>query len=209
MVTIAQSQMLLRASSELPDGLKFATEEFCEDWDFVRSAGALRLERMLVKRGWSFASPSDGSLGNGVGDACQQAIGNALRLALRNLGGHFNAAEVEHIELTHYPWFFLARVSVLPYCIRQGAMLPMPKEAKGIRALRRQKRPPMDSGTLYSHVCSSMPRLKQMLILSHGSPNQPLYESHKCGPSCVHFQKPAVSVCAGSPVRPRMALISN
>ena len=35
----------------------------------------------------------------------------------------FNAAEVEHIELKRYPWFFIAKVRVHPYQIQQSAVL--------------------------------------------------------------------------------------
>ena len=47
----------------------------------------------------------------------------------RPRGEHFNAVEVEHIELKQYPWFFLARIRNYPGCIRQKAVLPVPNEA--------------------------------------------------------------------------------
>ncbi len=106
MHTIAQSQMLLRTRAELPNGLRLATEEFREDWSFVRSANALRMEKQIIMHGWSFAKVADGLLRSGVGDTSPEAIGSALKLALRHIGPHFNAAEVEHIELTHYLVFF-------------------------------------------------------------------------------------------------------
>jgi hypothetical protein len=169
MHTIAQSQMLLRTRTELPNGLRLATEEFREDWDFVRSANALRLGNQIIMRGWNFVRVADGSLRSGVGDTSQEAIGNALELALRRISTHFNAAEVEHIELTQNPWFFLARVQVYPFHIQQDAALPMIEGAKAIPALRRQRRLPIDEGTLSPHFGSAMPQLKQLLISSQGS----------------------------------------
>ena len=173
MHAIARTHMLLRTRTELPNGLRLATEEFREDWSFVRSSDALRLGKQLIMRGWNFVRVADGSLRSGVGDTSQEAIGNALKLALRHISAHFNAAEVEHIELTQYPWFFLARVRVLPYFIHQGAVLPVSEEAVAMPALRRQKRPPIDAEILYPHFGSAIPHLKQVLISSQDSQNWP------------------------------------
>ncbi|MGA3344607.1 MAG: hypothetical protein ABSC76_06980 [Terracidiphilus sp.] len=166
MYTIAQSQMLLRTRTELPDGLKLATEEFCEDWSFVRSANALRIGKQIIMRGWSFVCVADGSLRSGVGDTSQEAIGGALKLALRHIGPNSNAAEVEHIQLTPYPWFFLARVKILPYCIQPGATLPVYGESESVRSPRRRTSRPIGAEVLYPRFGGAMPQLKQMLISS-------------------------------------------
>lgn len=57
MRTIVQSLILLRNSIEFPDGLRLTTEDFREDWSFVKSANALRLGEQLILHGWSFAQP--------------------------------------------------------------------------------------------------------------------------------------------------------
>ncbi len=119
---IAELSLLLRERVELPAGLTVATEEFREGWSFARTANAKRLEKKIHTLGWNFIKMPDGSLRSGVGDTSQEAIASALKLALRRIGKHFNAAEVEHIELTQYPWFFLARVTVHPYRIQQGGV---------------------------------------------------------------------------------------
>ncbi len=140
MRTIAELNVLLRERTELPVGLKLATVEFREGWNFVRSADARRLEKRIQARGWNFIRIADGSLRSGVGDTSQEAIASALKLALRRVSKHFNAVEVEHIELTQYPWFFLARVRVYPYRIQQGAVLPVPDEAFPVPIASRQGR---------------------------------------------------------------------
>src|ERR1035437_28140 len=138
MRTIAKLNLLLRAHIELPDGLKLASDEFSEGWDFARSVDARRLEKQIVMRGWSFTRIADGSLRSGVGDTSQEAIASALKLALRRISTHFNAVEVEHIELTQYPWFFLARVRVYPFRIQQDAVSPVPDEAEAFPIRRRE-----------------------------------------------------------------------
>jgi hypothetical protein len=166
MRAIAERNMLVRAQTELPGGLNLATEEFREGWNFVRTVNAQRLEKKILTRGWNFIRIADESLRSGVGDTSQEAIASALKLALRRIGARFNAAEVEHIELTQYPWFFLARVRVFPYCIQQGAApsaadesLPAPKSS----LLRRL---PPHATALHPSLGSAMPQLRLMLISS-------------------------------------------
>jgi hypothetical protein len=161
--------MLVRARVELPGGLHLATEEFREGWNIVRTVNAQRLKKKIQSRGWNFIRIPDESLRSGVGDTSQEAIANALRLALRRVSTHFNTAEVDHIELTQYPWFFLARVRVYPYRIQQDALLPLPDESLSTPVAPRQRRLPLQAEALYPHFGSAMPQLKQMLI-SSGTP---------------------------------------
>ena len=72
---------------------------------------------------------SEELLKSGVGRTSQEAIANALKLALRRVNERFSAAEVEHIELKKYPWFFLASVRTYPYQIQQSAVLSVSDEA--------------------------------------------------------------------------------
>ena len=166
MRTIAELSMLLRAQTELPDGLNLATEEFREGWNLVRTVSARRLEKKIRIRGWNFIRMPDESLRSGVGDTSQEAIASALKLALRRIGTRFNAAEVEHIELTQYPWFFLARVRVYPYRIQQGDTLPAPDDSLPAPISSPQRRLPPHAAALYPSLGSAMPQLKQMPISS-------------------------------------------
>jgi hypothetical protein len=166
MRTIAELNLLLRAETELPDGMKLATDEFHEGWNFVRTGNAPRLKEKIQARGWNFIRVADGSLRSGVGDTSQQAIADALRLALRHVSEHFNAAEVEHIELTQYPWFFLARVRVYPYRIQQDAVLTVAEEAEPMEVPERLGLQPAE---MLSQFGSAMPLLKEMLVASHNS----------------------------------------
>ena len=166
MPTIAEQNLLLRARTELPDGLILATDEFREGWQFVRTLDALRLENQIVLRGWNFVRIADESLRSGVGETSQEAIANALKLALRRVSPHFNTVEVEHIELTQYPWFFLARVRVYPFRIQQGAVLPVPDESLPAPIVSRQRRLPAHAEVMYPYFGSGIPKLKEMLVIS-------------------------------------------
>jgi len=163
MCIIAESNVLLRAQVELPAGFKVATEEFRDGWNRMLSGGKHRLERKVQTRGWNLIKFPDGALRSGVGDTSQQAIASALKLALRRVGEHSNAVEVERIELTRYPWFFLARVLVFPYRIQEGAVLPVSDEAPATAVAARQKRLSPQAAELFPQFGSSMPMLKEML----------------------------------------------
>jgi hypothetical protein len=166
---IAERNMLLRARTELPNGLKLATDEFREGWEFVRTFDARRLEKQIVLRGWNFIGIAEESLRSGVGETSQEAIASALKLALRRVSTHFNAAEVEHIELTQYPWFYLARVRVYPFRIQQGAVLPASDKAEVFLVSRQRRRLPVHAEVLYPQFESVLPQLKEMLISSRSA----------------------------------------
>src|SRR5277367_86230 len=126
---LAELTILLREGAELPGGLKLVTDEFREGWNLVRSGGAHCLYRKIRRRRWHLLRIDEGSLRSGVGKESQEAIASALKLALRRVDARFNAAEVEHIELKRYPWFFIAKVRVHPYQIQQSAVLAVADEA--------------------------------------------------------------------------------
>jgi hypothetical protein len=123
---IAERTMLLRGNPALPGDLKLATVGFQEGWNLVPSGDAQWLDKKIRKYGWHFIWIAEKSLRGGVGQTSQAAIASALKLALRGVSEHYNAAEVEHIKLTQYPWFFLASVRVYPYQIQQSANLSFP-----------------------------------------------------------------------------------
>jgi hypothetical protein len=173
MRNIAELNMLLRGQVDVPDGLKLATEKFCADWNFVRSVDARRLEKKIHARGLNFTDIADEAMRSGVGKSSQEAVANALRLTLRHVSDSFNAVEVKHIELTQYPWFFLARVSVSPYRIQQGAVLPVPDEAMPLLSAPRSRRLPVHSPELYPYFGSAIPMLKEMLTSSNNSQARP------------------------------------
>ena len=172
MRTIAELNLLLRERSTLPEGLKLSTDEFREGWSFVKRSDARRLEKRILKSGWNFIRIADGSLRSGVGETAQEAIASALKLALRRISTHFNAVEVERIELTRYPWFFLARVRVYPFRIQEDAFYAAPDDAvidPVSRGVVRSKRLPGSARELFPDFGTAMPMLKQMLTSSPAS----------------------------------------
>jgi hypothetical protein len=165
---IAELNMLLRGRIALPNGIKLTTDEFLEGWHFVRSVDARHLETKIQTRGWNFIRIADAPLRSGVGDTSQEAIASALKLTLRHVSRHFNAAEVDHIELTQYPWFFLARVRVNSFQIQQSAVLHAPDQSVPLSVAPRHKLLSHNAPALYPDFGSAMPQLKQMLVSTRG-----------------------------------------
>lgn len=164
MQEIAEHTVLLRQQIELPKGLRLATEEFREGWNVAPRVNAEQMEKKIQTHGWNFLSVTEGALRSGVGETSQESIASALKMSLRRLHTNFNVAEVDHIELTQYPWFFLARVRVHPYRIQQGAVMPISDDLSTMAPSPRQRRLPVDSNLLYPYFGCAMPQLKEMLV---------------------------------------------
>lgn len=122
MFEIAEHTTLVRKHAELPNGFAPVIEEFREGWSFVDSAGEPRREGKIQAPGWRLSWIAGASARGGVGQTHQEAVACALKLALRRVDESFSIAAVEHIQLTQYPWFILARVSVSSCEIQQDTL---------------------------------------------------------------------------------------
>ncbi len=169
MRSIAESNVLLRARIALPASLSLATEEFREGWGFAPRVNAEQLEKKVRLSGWNFIKIADGVLRSGVGDTSEQALSSALKLTLRHVSEHFNAAEIERIELTQYPWFFLARIRVYPYLIQLGDALPVFADAAPLPVVPQQRRSSANASYLHPYFGSALPQLKQLLVVPQDS----------------------------------------
>jgi hypothetical protein len=163
---IAELNMLVRERIDLPTGLELKTEGFREGWSFARSVNARRLEKKIVTRGWNFIKTSGGPVRSGVGDTSQEAIASALGLALRRVTEQFNAAEVERIELTRYPWFVLATVRVYPYRIQKSPVEYGPDELCALQGVVQES---PGASARYPEAGSAMQQLKELLTVSRRS----------------------------------------
>jgi hypothetical protein len=126
MQDITELTVLSRVTVQLPDDLKLATEDFQEGWNFVRSGDVHWMDKKVRKSGWHFIWIAEPSQRGGVGQTAQVAIAGALKLALRRVNPEFNAVNIDRIEITQYPWFFIAKVRVYPYQIQQDTVLQIP-----------------------------------------------------------------------------------
>lgn len=158
MPNIAERNVLLRARIEVPAGLNLTTKEFQEGWTYV-SGDASQIEKEIRTGRWSFVKVADPSLKSGVGETSQEAIASALRLTLRRISEHFNAVEVEHIDVTQYPWFYLARIRIYSYRIQQRAVRLVPDDAAPVPIASPQRRRVPHATPLYPDLGCFLPHM--------------------------------------------------
>lgn len=173
MRNIAELNILVRGRVKPLSGLMQQTEEFRDGWNFVRLVDARQLKKKIHASKLDFISIADESLRSGVGKSSQEAIANALEITLRHIDKHYNIVEVEHIELTQYPWFFFSRVKVCPYRVQQDTVQPALNESMPLPISPRHKRLPVNAPELYPYYGSAIPTLKEMLISSRSSQARP------------------------------------
>jgi hypothetical protein len=166
MCKIDELTVLLRVRVELPAGLMLKNAELCEGWNFARTGGAIRLEKKIKTSGWHFIKIADQLMRSGVGASSQEAIAGALRMCLRCVSRYFNAVGIEQIALTQYSWFFLARVTICPYRIQQGAILPVPDEAISLLIPPQQGRSSSGPRDVYPPLGCAIHLLKDARISS-------------------------------------------
>ena len=129
MQDLTELTTLTRVTTEMPDGLQISMDDFQEGWNRVLSGDMHWLDKEIRRCGWHFIWIAEPSVRSGVGKTAQGAISEALKLALRKVLPIFNAANIDHIDVTEFPWFFLARVRVYPYQIQQNTTLHSVPEA--------------------------------------------------------------------------------
>lgn len=104
-------------ASNRPDVSFLFTARLQECWSFVKPGEFQRRGVANPECGRSPDCLSEPTRGSGVGQSAQEAMTGALRHALERVGNNFSSASVEEILVKKYPWFFLARVTVLPYSV--------------------------------------------------------------------------------------------
>jgi hypothetical protein len=163
MIKIAETKVLLRAAPCMPLGFKVATEEFRNGWCLMKSGGTQRLANKVRSLGWHMVRLAEVDLRSGVGKTGPDAVANALSLALRRLDGRSNAVEVEAVEIVDYPWFFLARLKVVPYSVQQQAALPLDDQPSMGQLAGRHHRVPAPTQSYLPPAVGPMPMLRQVL----------------------------------------------
>lgn len=111
---------LLRVDAQLLVDLKVTTRKFRDGWDSVPSREAQRFGRRVKRNDWELDVDASPLLKGGMGKTPEAATARALRLALRQVRESFNAARVEYLRVSQYPWFYVATVAVYPQTIKRG-----------------------------------------------------------------------------------------
>ena len=115
--------MFLRTGCTLPDGIDLVQEQFCEKWMSVADTMAAALDVDIRNAGWHFMWLEGTYSRLGAGRTVESAIGKAVALALNQVNGRFNAAELDSINVRKYPGFLVAKVTLHARHIQQAASL--------------------------------------------------------------------------------------
>ena len=122
---VKQHSVFLRKGCDMPAHFGLAQQPCAENWMLVEEIEAPLLDTMIRHAGWHFVCLQGLSSRSGVGLSREEAIHQALDRALRGLKMRFNAAELESVQVSRYPVFHIARVTLQPRHIQQHTSLEM------------------------------------------------------------------------------------
>jgi hypothetical protein len=131
---VTPHSVFLRKGCVLPDGIGLLEEPFCERWVIVQDMEAATLDRKIRAVGWHFMWLQDSASRRGLGRTDETAIRSALTQALAQVSERFNAAEVDSLQVAHYPGFRVARVTLQARHIQQRTSLDTVNEVTTMRS---------------------------------------------------------------------------
>ncbi len=115
--------VFLRRECVLPDPLDPCQQPIGEEWSVVEEIPALVFDTMIRQAGWHFMWLHEACSRRGFGLTEEAAIRRALSRALKGVSKRFNAAELDSVQITKYPGFQIAKVTVQTIQIQRHASL--------------------------------------------------------------------------------------
>lgn len=122
--------VFLRKECILPDSVELRQESISDNWAIVGKLTATAFDRMIRQAGWRFMCLQNPYSRTGVGQTREEAIHQALNRALKGLTIRFNAAELELIQVSRFPLFHVATVTLQPRHIQQECTLPVEEDIR-------------------------------------------------------------------------------
>jgi hypothetical protein len=120
--------VFLRTGCLLPGRIDLRQEQFCEKWMSVEDTTASALDVKIRNAGWHFMWLQDAYSHFATGRTAESAISKAIYLALHQVKGRFNAAELYSINVRKYPGFQVAKVTLYARQIQQEVSLGLVDE---------------------------------------------------------------------------------
>ena len=118
----------LRGGGILPARLEPMMEAVGDKWNLVREIAAPVFDTMIRQAGWHFMWIEGSCSRRGVGLTLEVATHRALTRALKGVTRRFNAAELDSVQISKYPGFQIANVTVQPRQIQQHTSLDIADE---------------------------------------------------------------------------------
>ena len=104
--------VFLRDECILPSQFTLLQEPFSKGWAEAIGTVASELDAAIRALGWHFMWMVDSRAALALGRTAETAILRALARAFPGVRKRFNAAELDSIQVTNFPGFHLARVTV-------------------------------------------------------------------------------------------------
>jgi len=120
--------VFIRKGCDMPPYFDLAQQPYAENWMLLEEIEATVLDTMIRHAGWHFVCLQESYCRSGVGLSLDEAIHQALARALKGLKQRFNAAELESIQVSSYPVFHIAKVTLQLRHIQQHTSLEMAVE---------------------------------------------------------------------------------
>jgi hypothetical protein len=107
----------------MPFGVNVSQEPFCDGWMSVPETDVNVLDGLIRAADWHFMWISDGTSRFSVGKTEDGASKSAIFLALQKVDPQFNAAELDQLQTTRHPGFYIARAFLHPRHIQRHGIL--------------------------------------------------------------------------------------
>jgi hypothetical protein len=115
--------VFLRDACVLPSQFDLLQEPFSRGWAEAIGTVASELDAAIRGVGWHFMWLADSYSSQALGRTAETAIHRALACALPGVNRRLNAAELDSIQVTNFPGFRIARVTVQARQIQSQASL--------------------------------------------------------------------------------------
>lgn len=115
--------VFLRNDCTLPKTLDPLRSPFGEQWALVDQIPASVFDTMIRQAGWHFIWMSGSCSRRGFARTQDKAVERALGRALGAVSRQSNAADFESVQVTKYPGFLVANVTVQRRRIQQKSVL--------------------------------------------------------------------------------------
>jgi len=120
--------VFLRKGCDMPPHFDLFQQPCADGWMLLEEIEAPVLDTMIRHAGWHFVCLQGPYSRSGVGLSRDEAVHQALARALRGLKSRFNAAELESVQVSAYPVFHIAKITLQPRHIQQHTSLEMALE---------------------------------------------------------------------------------
>jgi hypothetical protein len=115
--------VFLRKGCDMPPHFDLAQQPCADGWMLLEEIESPVFDTMIRHAGWHFVCLQGPYSRSGVGLSRDEAIHQALARALKGLKTSFNAAELESVQVSSYPVFHIAKVTLQPRHIQQHTSL--------------------------------------------------------------------------------------